>query len=94
MATRRSPSVAQSASTSTANAAKPPLPRSLLATPDVFAVTLQLLYSADVLSGDGIAAWGAQPDFGAPLRESPQITQLLEFFDDDDSDGSTEDESD
>ena len=67
--------------------------RALLATPDVYAVTLQLMYQADVLSGEGILEWGQNTDHA--LAKSTQILQLLEFLDaSDDDDSEDEDESD
>ena len=38
--------------------------------------TLQSLYEADVLTGDGILAWGAST--ASPLKDSAQIKALLE----------------
>ena len=64
--------------------------RALLADPDVYAVVLQLLYGADIVSGEGILAWGEQTDQDAKLRKAPQIVQLLAFLDESDDDESDE----
>ena len=46
-----------------------------------------------MLTGDGILAWGAST--ASPLKDSPQIKQLLEFLEEDsDESGSEEEESD
>ena len=58
-------------------AARPPLDA-----PDVFALALQKLYEHDVLSDEGILAWGAAS--ASALRTSPQVGQLLAFLEDDD----------
>ena len=50
--------------------------------PDVFALALQKLYEHDVLSDEGILAWGASST--SPLRNSPQVGALLAFLEDDD----------
>jgi translation initiation factor eIF-2B subunit epsilon len=60
--------------------------------PDVFALALQKLYEHDVLSDEGILAWGASST--SPLRNSPQVGQLLAFLEDDDEDESSEEGSD
>ena len=64
--------------------------RALLADPDVYAVVLQLLYGADIVSGEGILAWGEQTDQDSKLRKAPQIVQLLAFLDESDDDESDE----
>jgi hypothetical protein len=58
-------------------AARPPLDA-----PDVFALALQKLYEHDVLSDEGILAWGAAS--ASALRTSPQVGQLLAILEDDD----------
>jgi translation initiation factor eIF-2B subunit epsilon len=60
--------------------------------PDVFALALQKLYEHDVLSDEGILAWGASST--SPLRNSPQVGALLAFLEDDDEDESSEEGSD
>jgi hypothetical protein len=45
-----------------------------------------------VLSDEGILAWGAAS--ASPLRNSPQVGQLLAFLEDDDEDESSEEGSD
>ena len=60
--------------------------------PDVFALALQKLYEHDVLSDEGILAWGAAS--ASPLRNSPQVGALLAFLEDDDEDESSEEGSD
>ena len=58
--------------------------------PDVFALALQKLYEHDVLSDEGILAWGAAST--SSLRSSPQVGQLLAFLEDDDEDESSSEE--
>ena len=67
--------------------ARPPLNE-----PDVFALALQKLYEHDVLSDEGILAWGASST--SPLRNSPQVGALLAFLEDDDEDEASEEGSD
>ena len=63
--------------------AEPGHARALLADPAVFAVVLQLLYGADILSGEGILAWG---EAAAPeLRAAAPVAQLLAFLEQSDS---------
>ncbi len=52
--------------------------------PDVFALALQNLYEHDVLSEDGILNWSISST--SPLRNSPQVGQILTFLEDDDED--------
>jgi len=66
--------------------------RSPLNEPDVFALALQKLYEHDVLSEEGILEWGGSST--SPVRNSPQVGQLLAFLEDDNENESSDEESD